>query len=196
VPEITDITIIGQMPSWVKGTHIPYEDTTNAVANIWGKLAAIHETEPFLFMNDDYFFTQPTATRQIPIYYDCDIQDKIDNTLKETYRASGKYAEMLQRTREVLLSAHLSTLNTALHYPVVIYPKVLQQCLAFPNNTSFRCIYGNLTAQPKKQQRDCKLFKSEHYDSQPIFSISDRFLDKTGVAIIEGLYPDKCKFEL
>lgn len=199
IPEVTDVLLVGQQPDWANTQHVYTYDGANRVENIWRKMEMISEymegrNNAFLFMADDIFITRPTS---LPMYYDGDIQRKIDNA--EGVQSSGRYRDMLIATKLLLEYHSLPTINFALHYPLIVYPDILKKSLEFKGEYSWRTIYCNLSyhyhRQEIQERVDCKLWKPEHYDNQDIFSISDRFLTKQGRELLQTLFPDKCRYE-
>lgn len=192
LPQIEEVQIIGDMPEWCDATHIPATDGHNRVMNIWNKVELIAEqSTPVLYMADDIFFTQ--TPEAMPMCYDGNILKKIEG-------ATGKYKEMLIATNKHLMYHHLPTFNFALHYPLILYPTILKEALLHKGeNISFRLIYCNLAHyyrfQDIKEATDCKLWNISEYTGQPIFSISDRFLTRDGMALFEQLYPNISRFE-
>lgn len=198
VPFIDDVIVVGECPDWLKVKHIYVYDGPNRVENIWRKMEVIaeHIEEPFLFMNDDMFFTR--EVKLLPWYYEGMIQDKIDGC--DGLKASGKYRDMLIRTKQALFGG--PELNFAVHYPIILDPTYIKLLIATygtKDNLSFRCMYGNifdLPFTPIEYRADCKLWKYEDYTGQDIFSISDRFLSKKGEELFEQLYPEKSQWEI
>lgn len=193
LPQITEVQIItGDMPTWCDVTHIPAIDGHDRVKNIWNKAELINtQSEPILYMADDIFFT--ATPERMPMYYD----DTIDKKIKG---ATGRYKDMLVATRRYLKYHNLPTLNFALHYPLVIYPHILKDALTHrAENLSFRLIYCNLShhyhMQDIEERQDCKLWNISEYTGQEVFSISDRFLTRDGMALFQQLYPNVSKFE-
>jgi len=190
-PDIESIYLVGECPEFAEVEHIYLPDCHDRVTNIWRKMETIAQIakEPFLFMADDIFFTAP---EKLPMFYDGDITKKIEG-------ATGQYKDMMIGTKMLLEYHNMPTTNYALHYPLIVYPNILKLSLEFKGNYSWRTIYCNLSAyhhrQDSHERTDCKLWKHEEYIGQTIFSISDRFLSKKGMALFTELYPEKCKFE-
>lgn len=192
-PVIDKIILLGQCPEWINAEHIYIYDGSNRIYNIWRKMEAIseHINEPFLYMADDIFLTK--SIDYMPMFYDGKIDKKIDG-------ANGKYKDMLIATQKLLKYHNLPVYNFALHYPLIIKPGILKEALKYKgDNISFRLIYCNLSMhyflQTVEERNDCKLWNVKDFISQDIFSISDRFLSKDGMALFDKLYPEKSIFE-
>lgn len=82
---LTDIIVVGDIPWWYKGKHIPYRDNSHKERNIYNKLNQVQDT--VLFMNDDYYFLKPVE--HMPFYYKGVVTDR--------YNAPSYYRDMYKR---------------------------------------------------------------------------------------------------
>ena len=140
------VWFFGGCPKWASPDHyVPFEQKG---ATAWQKststLREICETdgvtEDFWLFNDDFFIMQPVE--DLPQMYHGTLAERVREILS---RASwSRYAENLVETRRQLEEAGCSSLNYALHVPMLINKeKALEVLDRFPRCPMFRSLYGN-----------------------------------------------------
>jgi hypothetical protein len=103
------IFIIGDRPKFFDGTkftHIPFKDVNNRpYENVWRKLETIARderiSEKLLWMNDDFYITQPFDASAVPNY--CRSMDLFEMPILDRPLANlSPYKKTLKRTRDAL----------------------------------------------------------------------------------------------
>lgn len=114
--QIRNIILVGEKPEWISDSviHIPFIETGNKEYRIASKIMAACESgflnDRFLFMNDDFFFTQHFSAADFPYY------QKGPLLIGEPVSA---YQQHLGITRDYLLSIGKRAIHFDVHCPIV-----------------------------------------------------------------------------
>jgi hypothetical protein len=208
------VWVIGAKPSWLTlgAIHIPETDPYehNKDANIIRKM--VHTcrrtdiSQPFLFVNDDHFFSQDCRAAEFPFYH------------KGEIRAAGanrEYCRRLANTRRLLEAWGLGTLNFDVHTPILIHQdkflEVFTTCdwvdLDGPGLV-MKSVYGNSVPEivaAGVHLPDCKMtvrtggnvdFWVEKLSwERPCWSTGN-YISRMVWQVLEQLYPEPSKFEM
>jgi hypothetical protein len=150
------IFIIGDRPKFFDGTkftHIPFKDVNNRpYENVWRKLETIARderiSEKLLWMNDDFYITQPFDATAVPNY--CRSMDLFEMPILDRPLANlSPYKKTLKRTRDALAKHRMAGTHFGTHQPVNFEKqKILATVAEFEedisNGISFRCCYQNM----------------------------------------------------
>jgi hypothetical protein len=150
------IFIIGDRPKFFDGTkftHIPFKDVNNRpYENVWRKLETIARderiSEKLLWMNDDFYITQPFDASAVPNY--CRSMDLFEMPILDRPFANlSPYKKTLKRTRDALAKHRMAGRHFGTHQPVNFErQKILATVAEFEedisNGISFRCCYQNM----------------------------------------------------
>lgn len=155
-------------------------------------------TDKFWLFNDD-FFVMRRMTRTVPLHRG----ELLDHACSVESRHGGMrsgYTKRLRACADVLSKAGLTTLDYAIHVPLLVdRKKGLETLQAFPNNPMFRSLYGNhakiggeffeeidvKTTDQNKQIPDDALF----------FSTSNRAFAGYVREQMEQRFPKPCRYE-
>lgn len=150
----------------------------------------------FWLFNDDFFILQRMTSTK-PIY---------NGTLRDHYerietRLNGKsaYSKALRYCEEVLQAKDLSTLDYALHVPLLIdKDKALETLTAFPDCPMFRSLYGNYNNIAGVEMADVKIsdLKQSIEPEAAFLSTSNKSftIGKVGKQL-RTMFPERCKYE-
>jgi hypothetical protein len=155
------IFIIGDRPKFFEGTkftHIPFKDVNNRpYENVWRKLETVARderiSEKLLWMNDDFYITQPFDATAVPNY--CRAMDLFEMTVLDKPLANlSPYKKTLKRTRDALAKHGMPGTHFGTHQPVNFEKqKILATVAEFEedisNGISFRCCYQNMHKAPQ-----------------------------------------------
>jgi len=210
VAGVDQVFVVGAPPAWgSSGLALvpecdPYDH--NKDANIIRKmlLTCRHSeiSEPFLFVNDDHYFSQDCRSVEFPFYH------------KGEIRAAGtnrEYNRRLANTRLILEERGLPTLNYDIHTPILIYREDLQEVFAGRDwvdldgpGVVMKSLYAN--SRPEiagVYLPDCKLgvrvrdgldFWEEKLQTRPCWSTGE-YIPRLVWEVLERLYPEPSFFE-
>jgi hypothetical protein len=195
---ISEVVVIGECPDWLQEevTHVPHPDKhAEKSLNVRLKIEAMcrRETEPFLLMNDDFYFLAPMSAHNFPMYYEGTLEQHINK-----FKGKNPYKNVLKRTLNFLDNKDMTALNFAVHYPMIIDPR--NMALVMKNvpkavGVSYRCLYGNTFMKSPEYLPDLKLNKP--YTSKEtedilrgatMFSIGDDWLTEENKQWLEGKF--------
>jgi len=135
----------------------------NTALKVW--VATLHEeiSDPFLYMNDDFFLTRTVYLPEFPVYHEGDLREKLKNPFHD-----GRYKATIRRTIEFLKNMKSTTLSYELHYPLPIYKKIFREVMervhevwAVPDlekGVLWRSLYGNLAGLGGVRWEDGKIY--------------------------------------
>lgn len=202
---VDNVYIVGSKPEWVNNIHhIQVDDPYRKKCdNTWNKLCVISTIlkDPFVLMNDDFYFLQSFDFNSILLYYD----GFIDEVIKK--HTNKSYIQTLNNTIKFLELLDKPIINYAVHGPITIDPAIVFNWTIYIKKEpgiSFRNFYGNVYNDLKQRTplTDLKFNESVDDDTfkvrvegRKFFSISDKYLDEVGKKRFSILYPNHCKFE-
>ena len=201
------VFVIGETPKcldYKKVIHIPFNESKAKEVNIWEKgLTAAKDkrvSDPFFFMNDDYFFLRPFKMTGFPWYHKGDIR-------KMNLKPQG-YDKRVLKTADVLEKSGLSTWHFDIHTPNVEFKdKFIRAYNAFKNHLSkgeglvINTTIGNFNGEKPEFMVDRKINKNQigwlrqNWNKELLFSVFDNAQNDELKAFMDELYPDKSYFE-
>ena len=99
-------------------------------------------TKKFWLFNDDFYVLKPCKSTK-PFHRGV-IKDHVINIEKKRGGRSSNYSNQLRACEDYLHRAGLTTLDYALHIPMLVdREKMLEALECFPNCPMFRSLYGN-----------------------------------------------------
>jgi len=136
-------------------------------------------SENFVLFNDDFFVMKPISS--LPYYSDGSLEDRIKELW--TRNPSGSvYTTRMQLTKKMLVREQLSTENYAMHMPMIINRREMQETFKkFPDGEMWRSLYGNHHHKPVEYMRDCKIYGR---DEEP--PADTLFLSTTDASFLYG----------
>ncbi len=121
VTGIRNTFVVGFQPDWCQNViHVNKADTyaKNKDANIIEKVITCCNnkqiSDPFLFINDDHFFSQKVRADQFGYYHKGELFSDSTNSL---------YRHRINKTKSMLKERNLPTLNYDVHTPILIHKK-------------------------------------------------------------------------
>jgi hypothetical protein len=217
VADVGQVFVVGAAPVWpISGViHIPECDPyeVNRDANIIHKMRIACRNQeisrPFLFVNDDHYFSRDCRAGEFPYYHKGEI--------RAAASSNREYNRRLGNTRRLLEEKGLGTLNFDVHTPILIDPA--RFLAAFEGwdwadeegpGVVMKSVYGNscLVAQASPPADivylpDCKLtvrtggqvnFWVAQLQERPCWS-SGNYIPRLVGEILEKMYPEPSKFE-
>lgn len=156
-------------------------------------------SKDFVLFNDDFFVM--SLVRNLPIFYDGTLEQRCEDLLARYTTGDKRYRKNLEQTISLLQSKSFPTLNYAVHYPMLINRKKMEQTMeTFPNGLMWRSIYGNMWVNPDEAQRcrDCKIINPKYCPSaNNIFLSTNDKAFSTGLVgeYIRKQFLNRCKYE-
>lgn len=196
--EFDGVCLVGERPDWV--TNIEYVENHPEgckASRIMQNLRLLCEIsgDDFIFVNDDYFFLEPTK----PGYcHKGDIKEAMEKV------RTGDYYRHLLATYMALKSKGFDTLNFDVHYPIVYNRDKLIEVMDsydwdIPDGYTMKSLYCNTLGISGEYKEDCKAYKNEDWErwtaGKSMFSTSDNNFDLNCKKFLLNLYPESSKFE-
>jgi hypothetical protein len=207
VSGIGDVYMIGVKPEWVQNINFIREYDVykkNKDANIILKVHVACVTpqisSPFLFVNDDHFFTRDIEASKFPNYHKGDAWLNSKNP---------KYRQRMTNTRTGLVKKGLLLRNYDIHTPILIDKQRFIEIFRLWGWSSespgivMKSVYANSAGLLGIEIEDCKLTADEKRSVEelvemvglrPCFSTDD-LINNTVWALLKRLYPEKAKWE-
>ncbi|MFP4448488.1 MAG: hypothetical protein ACLFPH_07110 [Bacteroidales bacterium] len=209
VTGIKDVYIVGALPDWVNQEKVKFIQKAdnyrrNKDANIIKKMIMCcvdkQISDPFLYVNDDHFFTKKTKANEFPFYHKGELYSDSSNAM---------YRSRINTTRSMLKEKKLPILNYDVHTPILIYK---EQFLKSFEGIDYAETYmvmkswymNNWIGFDKGVEiTDCKFNGSERRSllklkplvkKRPCFSTSD-ILSKQVLNLLHCLYTYESKYE-
>jgi hypothetical protein len=203
---ITRVILVGECPSWINREHvehIPFKEEGPKDYRIAAKILHVCEqrivTKPFLFCNDDFFFTKPFEASHYPYFYKGDLINHPPRTA---------YQHQLLFTKDYLSSQRLPTKHFDVHTPIIYDPmlfKALKPVWEYSKNTiglvvkSTYCNHYNIKGQIYSDIK-LKEFASETAQQRVrganVFSIYDSAWTTGVYDYLKKQFTKKSKYEL
>ena len=156
-------------------------------------------SENFWLFNDDFFIMQPFDENSRPTY-NRELREYI-GILEAKYGQVTEWTKLLRHLAETLEAAGKSTLNYAVHKPMLINrKKALEVLLKFPHEPMFRALYGNYWGIGGTNEHDRKVkvvdFPVENFAHWKTISTEDDSFNNGPVGeYIRGKFPKTSRFE-
>lgn len=136
----------------------------NTALKVWVATLVEGISDPFLFMNDDFFLTRPVYLPEFPVYHEGDLAEKLKNPFHD-----ARYKAAIRRTIAILKRAGSTTFSYELHYPLPIYKETFRAAMeevkefwAVPrlrDGVLWRSLYGNLAGLGGTPWEDGKIYR-------------------------------------
>lgn len=152
-------------------------------------------TNNFWLFNDDFFIMNPVKSG--PCYYDGDLYKRVV-TLEDRHGGITPYSQQLRYTLQELESMGCTTLNYAVHTPMLINKKKGEELCNIIDGPMIRCAYGNYFKIGGENHKDVKInSKTLKYNNSDYLSTDDKSFTHGIVGEqIRNIFKEKCKYEL
>ena len=157
-------------------------------------------TEDFWLFNDD-FFVMKKPNKLVP-YYDGDLYKRIVHVEDRHNNRVSAYSAALRKMVKELEKRNLSTLNYAVHIPMLVNrEKVLEVLNEFSDCPMFRALYGNYCGIGGDCKGDVKVYSEtvEPVDKDSVFlSTDDKAWRRDTIGVtshIKQTFPNKSPYE-
>ena len=154
-------------------------------------------SENFWLFNDDFFVMAPN--KQYPAYTDGDLAFRV-LMLEDRLKKRSSYSNLLRECLMFLKRQGLSTVNYALHLPMLINKeKALEVLNLYPNISNFKNIYGNYAGVEAKPINDVKYSDNSRPIDKTLPYVSTEegsFLNGVIGDYIRESFSDKSRFEI
>ena len=151
-------------------------------------------TEDFWLFNDDFFVLEPV--RSLPYMVRGELATRIQDIVSR--RVIHKYADNLEEARKQLEAKGCSTLDYALHVPMLINKQKALEVLDTFRSPMFRSLYGNYWNVGGIVTRDVKIHKTTGLPEagQLLVSTNDTSFSEGEVGkLIKSRFTEPCKWE-
>lgn len=152
-------------------------------------------TKQIWLMNDDFYILQP-MTSEKPLHRGL-LRDHYKAIKERRNGMSTEYSRQLAICEGLLKQAGLTTLDYALHVPMLIdRRKMLEAVQMFPRCPMFRSLYGNYAGVGGTFSHDYKLMTIDgEIDTEaPFLSTADKTFPRA-LAFLEERFPEPSRFE-
>lgn len=155
------VWIVGFRPNWVTGVeYVPVDQVDHKHQNTWMNWSAIARhpdiSDPFVFMNDDFFILRPLD--RMPLLHQGTVADW------PATHGGTPWSRRLERTRELLAAVgHTDPLSYELHVPMVMARDAHREAVQVlaaqrrPWDYAKRTLVGNLAGGGGERARDVKI---------------------------------------
>lgn len=174
---------------------IQNEDTKWKNVNLMLKMACNNPniTDNFWLFNDDFFIMR--KVNKPKNYRNGDLYKRIVQ-LEDKYKSITPYSQQLRDMCQELEALGCTTLNYALHLPMLINKDKARHLLSISDSPMFRCLYGNYYKVKAVYSRDVKVCGSKVYKSGCYLSTDDNSFKSYVGDQIRKKFNTKCKYEL
>lgn len=198
------IWVVGGMPEWYSGNHIPINQDKNTHTNAFNNLKAITESidisDKFVLMNDDFFIINKID--KIEYFYNGLLLDKI-NRYKDLIGESGYITKLIKTFNKLRKYKVDNPIDYELHVPFIMEKNKLKVILDKNEKLLYRSMYGNKFIVGGTQIEDVKVYangglvkKSFDYlnnNSDFLSTTDDSF--KIVEPILKERFPNKTDYE-
>lgn len=154
-------------------------------------------TDDFWLFNDDFFIMKPLE--DLPPLYNGTLLERIEELRSRYPGAQSLYSIRLMRARAQLEEVDYTTLNYAVHVPMLINKKkALRTIRKFPRSPMFRSLYGNMWDVGGINRPDVKIFDNETEPDPDcdLLSTGDTSFREGKVGeFIRSRFPEPCRYE-
>lgn len=155
-------------------------------------------SDEWWLFNDDFFVMHKTDG--IPAAYNGDLYKYIVKVENRHGQKSTLYTQQLRETVKKLENKGCTTLNYALHIPILINKeKALATLDAFPGSPMFRSLYGNFNNIGGIDMKDCKIAGLDREPDEKMLFLSTEdtaFMNGKVGEFIRGRFTEPCRFEI
>ena len=151
-------------------------------------------TKNFWLFNDDFFVMKPIDYETN--YYCGDLYKRVV-TLEDKHNGITPYSQQLRYTLQDLESMGCTTINYALHTPMLINRKKGIELANIINGPMIRCYYGNYYKIGGTDHSDFKIDSvTKTYKDGDFLSTNDKSFTNGAVGKqIRDIFKDKCEYE-
>ena len=153
-------------------------------------------SEKFWLFNDDFFILAPWQS-ETPLHRG-ELRDHINKVEARHGDRQTSYTRQLRMCETQLLDAGLTTLDYALHCPILIdRAKMLEALNAFPSCPMFRSLYGNYAHIGGEYSEDHKIITAgaQVDPDAPFLSTSEATFKGPVKEFVKDMFPDPSKYE-
>ena len=154
-------------------------------------------TKKFYLFNDDFYVLKPC--KNIKVYHRGLIQDHVKLIEKKRNGRGSSYSQQLESCDDQLHRAGLTTLDYALHIPILVdRAKMLEALEMFPNCPMFRSLYGNYAGIGGTFHKDVKVAdpaRNVNAELDFLSSNDKSFKGECGKFLAER-FTEPCRFEV
>lgn len=152
-------------------------------------------TKSFWLFNDDFYVMKPfTRTEPFHVGY---MREHIER-VEARHNGPTPYTLQLRKCEAILKEAGLSTLDYAIHVPLLVdRSKMLEALNTFPDCPMFRSLYGNYANIGGTKRNDVKVIKSDmNFDTDAdLLSTSDKTFGAVA-RFLDERFPEPCRYEV
>lgn len=153
-------------------------------------------SKKFWLFNDDFYVVAPMDSTT-PLHRGLIMDHVLD--IEERYNSKPtSYSRELRKCEDQLRQAGLTTLDYALHVPMLVdREQMLETLEMFPRCPMFRSLYGNYAKIGGQLHKDVKTMdpNKEIDTALEFFSTSNKAFGGKVLEQLETLFPDPCKYE-
>lgn len=201
--EFNRVWIYGYKPRGIEpDVYVPMQQRG---ANKWEKVrSSLIEvcknddiTKRFWLFNDDFYLLKPY--HRIKPYHVGELRDHIQNVEKRHNDKITPYTLKLRECEAQLKKAGLTTVDYAIHVPMLIErDKMLEALKAFPNCPMFRSLYGNYANIGGTKRKDVKIIKPDAAVdiNADMLSTSDKSFRGEAGRFLAKRFPEPCRYEV
>ena len=154
-------------------------------------------TKKFWLFNDDFYVLKPNKNTK-PFHRGL-LQDHVKLIERKRNGNGSSYSQQLKECDNQLHRAGLTTLDYALHIPILVErAKMLEALEMFPNCPMFRSLYGNYAGIGGTFHKDVKVADPARNINPELDFLSSNdksFRGEVGKFLAER-FPDPCRFEV
>lgn len=153
-------------------------------------------TEKFWLFNDDFYVLR-RMTRTVPLHRG-ELRDHIAGVEARHGGMPSGYTRRLRACEDRLKRAGLTTLDYALHVPILVdRKKGLETLETFPDNPMFRSLYGNYAKIGGEYFEDVKTMDQNKQipDDALFFSTGNRAFGGKVLEQLQKRFPEPCRYE-
>lgn len=150
-------------------------------------------SDNFWLFNDDFFIMKPV--KDGPNYYEGNLYKRVV-TLEDTHKGITPYSQQLRYTLMDLESMGCSTINYAVHTPILINREKGRELCNIINGPMIRCVYGNYFKIGGTNHRDVKIDSIyKEYKNEDYLSTNDKSFKGIVGEQIKKRFAKPCQYE-
>lgn len=153
-------------------------------------------SEDFFLFNDDFFILN--RQRGQFVNFSNGTLEKRINDIERKYGSPTKYSREMLRLRLELIIKNLDTVSFALHLPMLMNRKALEETLKNFNTPMFRSAYGNFNNIPYRSHVDVKIYDDTSLpdeDWEYLSTTESSFQNGKVGEFIRAMFPNPSRFE-